>query len=198
MIMTKRSENSARKNVACVEGFWDDTLEERITATALLDLASKLSDVRFAFTVLSCNTKEEFEFNIFKLCASPIKKHYRVLYLVLHGEPGMVFFSNEVALSLEDLAAIMKENFRDWVVHFSSCSTLDVPDSRLRDFICNTKVALITGYTKNMYWSECLAMDLLLLENIADYKRLWYMKKRVLNRYAALVRLTGFKFYPCK
>ena len=53
---------------------------------------------------MSCNTRDEFEFNINKFCVSRIKKNYRVLYLVFHGEPGQIFLSDEVSLSLEELA----------------------------------------------------------------------------------------------
>jgi hypothetical protein len=191
--MTKISKNCP-KNIAAFESMWDDNLERRITATAYLDLVGKICDLNF--TLMSCNTRDEFEFNLAKLCASPIKKRYRVLYLVFHGEPGLVFLSNEVALSLEELAALMGKYFKGWVVHFSSCSTLAVPDSRLREFIRHTKVSQVIGYTKNMYWSECLAMDLLLFENIANYGRLWDMKRRIVARYAELVAMTGLRFFP--
>jgi hypothetical protein len=172
--MKKISKNGA-KNIACLEALWDDNLEERLTAAALLDLAAKISEVKF--TLLSCNTREEFEFNINKLCISRIKKACRVLYLVFHGEPGRISLSDEVPLSLEELADIMGDRFKGWVVHFSSCSTLAIKENRLKDFIRKTKVSLIIGYTKNMSWSECMAMDLLLFENIANHKRLWDMKR---------------------
>ena len=193
--MTKISKNGS-KNIACLEGLWDDNLEQRISAAALLDLAAKISEVKF--TLLTCNTKEEFEFNIFKLCASRIKKHYGVLYLVFHGEPGFIVLSDEVPLSLEELAEIMGDGFKNWVVHLSSCSTLAVPDARLKNFIRKTKVSLVIGYVKDMYWSECMAMDLLLFENIANYKRLWDMKRAVKSRYGELVKMTGLRFYSGK
>jgi hypothetical protein len=138
------------KNIACLEGLWDDNLENRITAAALLDLVTKISETQF--TILTCNTREEFEFNISKLFISRVKRHYRVLYLVFHGEPGLIFLSDEVPLSLEELAGIMGYRFKGWVVHFSACSTLAVPDARLKRFIRDTKVSLVIGYTKDMYW----------------------------------------------
>ena len=191
--MTKISKNGS-KNIACLEGLWDDNLEQRIGATALLDLVAKINEVKF--TLLSCNTRDEFEFNINKFCISRIKKHYGVLYMVFHGDPGRIFLSDEVPLSLEELADIMGDRFKGWVVHFSSCSTLAIKENRLKDFIRKTKVSLVIGYTKDMYWSECLAMDLLLFENITNYKRLWDMKRFVGSRYGELVKMTGLRFYP--
>jgi len=190
--MKKISKNNGSKNIACFEGLWDDNLEERLTAAALLDLAAKISEVKF--TLLSCNTRDEFEFNINKFCISRIKKNYGVLYLVFHGEPGRIFLSDEVPLSLEELADIMGDRFKGWVVHFSSCSTLAIKENRLKDFIRKTKVSLVIGYTKSMSWSECMAMDLLLFENIANHKRLWDMKKFVGSRYGELVKMTGLRF----
>jgi hypothetical protein len=191
--MKKISKNNSSKNIACLEGLWDDNLEERLTAAALLDLAAKISEVKF--TLLSCNTREEFEFNIAKFCISRIKKHYGVLYLVFHGEPGRISLSDEVPLRLEELADIFGDRFQGWVVHFSSCSTLAIKENRLKNFIRKTKVSLVIGYTKNMSWSECMAMDLLLFENIANHKRLWDMKKFVESRYGELVKMTGLRFY---
>jgi hypothetical protein len=190
--MTKISKNNGSKNIACLEGLWDDNLEQRISATAILDLVAKLSEVRFS--LLTCNTRDEFEFNIAKLSISRIKKHYGVLYLVFHGEPGRISLSNEASLSLEELAGIMGDRFKGWVIHFSSCSTLAIKENRLKNFIRKTKVSLAIGYTKDMYWSECMAMDLLLFENIANYKRLWDMKKFVGSRYRELVKMTGLRF----
>ena len=192
-LMTKITKNNGSKNIACLEALWDDNLEERLTAAALLDLAAKISEVKF--TLLSCNTREEFEFNIAKLSISRIKKHYGVLYLVFHGEPGRISLSDEVPLSLEELADIFGNRFKGWIVHFSSCSTLAIKENRLKNFIRDTKVSLVIGYTKSMSWSECMAMDLLLFENIADHKRLWDMKKRVESRYGELVKTTGLRFY---
>jgi hypothetical protein len=192
--MTKISKKNGHKNIACLEGLWDDNLENRITATALLDLVTKISELQF--TILSCNTREEFGFNISRLSLSRVKRHYRVLYLVFHGEPGLISLSDEVTLSLEELADIMGVRFRGWVVHFSSCSTLAIKEPRLKSFIQNTKVSMVIGYTKDMYWSECLAMDLLLFEKIASYKRLSDMKKQVVSRYGELVKMTGLRFYP--
>jgi hypothetical protein len=97
---------------------------------------------------------------------------------------------------LEELGDIFGDRFKGWVVHFSSCSTPAIKESRLKSFIRNTKTSLVIGYTKNMSWSECMAMDLLLFENIANYKRLWDMKKFVGSRYEALVKMTGLRFYP--
>ena len=97
-------------------------------------------------------------------------------------------------LSLEELADIIGDRFKGWVVHFSSCSTLAIKENRLKNFIRKTKVSLVIGYTKNMSWSECMAMDLLLFENIANHKRLWDMKKFVRKRYGELVKMTGLVF----
>jgi hypothetical protein len=194
MIMTKISKKNGSKNIACLEGLWDENLENRITATALLDLVTKISETKF--TILSCNTREELEFNINKLCISRTKRNYGVLYLVFHGGgSGRISLSHDAFLSLEEVTGIMGDRFKGWVVHFSACSTLAVPDARLRNFIRQTKVSMVIGYTKDMYWSECLAMDLLLFETIADYKRLSDMKKQVVSRYGELVKMTGLRFY---
>ncbi len=189
----KMAKTFAQQKILALEALWDDRLERRITVTALLDLVTKITDSNYV--VLSCNTREEFEFNINQLSSLTIKKQTGILLLVFHGEPGFIFLSDEVPLSLEELADILGDWFRGWKIHFSSCSTLAVGEARLKRFIRKTKASLISGYTKDMYWSECMAMDLLLLENIADCKRLWNAKKLVKNRYREFVKLTGLRLY---
>jgi hypothetical protein len=53
-------------------------------------------------------------------------------------------------------------------------------------------VKAITGYTENIEWFQSLALDLLLLDVLAYYKRIDAAERYVRLSYPDLVELTGF------
>ena len=80
---------SHKKNIACLESLWDGKLENRLSVVPVLDLASRLDDVRFAY--LTCNTEDELRYNLGKLRR---KRGYGILYLCCHGKPGELLFDD--------------------------------------------------------------------------------------------------------
>ena len=49
------------------------------------------------------------------------------------------------------------------IIHFGSCSTLDVHDNKLNGFLHQTGALAICGYKTDIEWLESAAFDLLLL-----------------------------------
>src|SRR5262245_44189804 len=108
---------SHKKNIACLESLWDGKLENRLSRVPMLDLASRVDDVRFAY--LTCNTEDELRYNLGKL---KHKRGYGILYLCCHGKPGELLLDN-ARIDIERLSTFMRDGFTDWVVHFGTCST---------------------------------------------------------------------------
>ena len=73
-------------------------------------------------TFCTCNTEPEFTYNLRLLRR---RRGCGILYLALHGSPGHVAL-DAVDLSLDDLAQRLGTDFRDWVIHFGTCETVDV------------------------------------------------------------------------
>ncbi|MEW6568384.1 MAG: DUF6642 family protein [Chloroflexota bacterium] len=180
-----------RKNIACLESLWDSDVEEPLSVVPMLELIAKINDVRF--THLTCNTLEEFKFNLRKL---PKTGGYRVLYLAFHGTPGQLELPDGSVLSLEELAKFLRRRFAGWIVHFGTCETLSVSTSRLNRFLEATDVALMIGYKKGVDWAESAAMDMIILDWIQSYKNMRSMWKHVSKSCNQLVALTGLRVYP--
>lgn len=182
---------SYKKNIACLESLWDENLENRLTVRPILQIAATLNDVQVIY--LTCNTVEEFKHNLVKLKR---RRGYGVLYLSLHGSPGEVHVDDAV-LDLESLAALMGKGFQNWILHFGSCGTVDVPRGRLQRFIAATGVALVVGYRGDVVWVDSAALDLLLLDWAQAYKDMRSLWNKVRTSYRDLVRLTGMQaFHP--
>lgn len=183
--------NAYKKSIACLESLWDSDVEEPLTVVPMLELIAKLNDVRF--TRLTCNTVQEFKFNLRKL---PKSGAYRVLYLAFHGTPGQLELPDGSVLSLEELAGLLRRRFAGWIVHFGTCATLSVPMSHLQRFLDTTGVALMIGYRKGVDWAESAAMDLIVLNWIQNYKNMRSMWNHVSTSYRQLVNLTGLRIFP--
>jgi hypothetical protein len=180
------------KNIVCLESLWDSELENRLSVLPILELTARTMEVKYIF--LTCNTKAELRHNL-RLVGK--KKSYGILMLAFHGEPGIIELAGEKShVSLESLITMMGRRFAGWVVHFGSCGTVQIDEDRLERFIAATGVAMVMGYTKQVDWTEGVAMDLVLLRWLQGYKNLSAFQKHMKKRYAALIKFTGFHTYP--
>ena len=157
----------------------------------IIDVVSKIYNVKV--TYLSCNTREEFEFNL-KMIRR--RRNSCVLYLGFHGERDCISLPGGNSLTLGDLADLMGNRFKNWVVHFGSCSTCNVDEERLGEFRASTGVAAITGYTKDIGWIDSAALDMILLCWLQEYKDMSAMRKRIEKDYPDFVERLGFVCSP--
>ena len=101
---------SYRKKIACLESLWDTDVEKRLSVVPIVELVSKLHDLRF--TYMTCNTREELKHNLKMLKRKP---GYGILYLSFHGHPGEVVVDG-TKIKIETLASYMSTGFTDWVI----------------------------------------------------------------------------------
>jgi hypothetical protein len=180
---------SYKKNIFCLESLWDENIEQKLSVLPILELVAKLDDVKLVH--LSCNTIAEFEYNI-RLISR--KKSYKILYLAFHGSIGKIHFADKSELDLNDIADILGNHFRDWVIHFSSCNTLEVDDDALSEFVDETNVGLVTGYTKTVDWAESAAFELLLFHWLQYYKSPRHLWNYLQKTFPDLIEVNGLKF----
>lgn len=179
------------KNIACLESLWTEDLENRLSVLPILELTSRSTSAKFVY--LTCNTRSELRHNLRLLCR---KKTYGVLLLAFHGDPGKIELSGHVLVTLETLASMMGRHFTGWIVHFASCGTLKVDDERLARFVSDTGVAMVTGFTRELDWTEGAVMDLLLLRWLQYYRDLAALLRHLRKNYPDLIATTGMRAYP--
>ena len=184
---------NTRKKILCLEGLWDNNLEQRLSVKPILEIVSKLNGIKF--THCPCNTKSEFLFHLYQFTASKIISKYSILYLAFHGHSGRIVLSDQEQLNMEDLADLLGQRFRGWSVLLSCCSILCLGEKRIKSFIRQTEVSLVIGYRKAVDWAESISLDLIILDHLVNYTYLAWMKKRIKTRYPDLVTATGLRFY---
>ena len=178
-----------RKNVACLESLWDHDIETRLSVFPLLEITSKRNSIKTIF--LTSNTPEELEHNLMMVKR---RRDYGILYLAFHGYPGGIFVDG-LRLEIEILAFLMGKGFRDWVVHFGCCETMNIPKWRVLNFLDETGVLMLSGYKRMVDWVESSALDLLFLDRVQDYRDMKIFWKRFRKKHKDLVRLTGLKAF---
>jgi hypothetical protein len=177
-----------QRNIACLESMWNGTIENRLSIVPTLELISKTLETRFSH--LTCNTREELKYNLNLVC----KRNYGVLYFAFHGSPGRIHLHRD-KVTLPELSGMMNHRFRNWIIHFGTCSTMRKPRAVL-DFVEKTNVALVTGFTRDVDWIESSKFELLHFKAFQMFKSPRVVCRHLLNKYPDLVESTGFKFFP--
>ena len=89
----------------------------------------------------------------------------------------------------------MGKGFRNWIVHFGGCETINTEEHRIHDFMEATEVSIVLGYKRDVDWTEATALDFLLLDWLQWYKdmrRMWY---RFRKNYKDLISITGLRAF---
>jgi hypothetical protein len=181
---------SHKKHIACVESLWDGNIESRLSVVPLLELASRVDDIRFSY--LTCNTVEELEYNIKKFKR---RRGYGILYLSFHGRPGELVLDGQASVEIEKLAQYMGDGFANWAVHFGSCATIDVPHARISRFIVSTGVSIVLGYKRDVDWIDSAAIDLILFDRLQQYTHMHRFWEQFKGRYGDLIGVTGLRAF---
>lgn len=171
-----------------MESLWDRRTENRLNVLPTLELISKTQDAKFSH--LTCNTREELKYNLNLLC----KRNYGILYFAFHGSPGKIHLHRD-KVTLTELAEMMNRRFANWIIHFGTCSTLRSP-REMEYFVEQTRIALATGFTRDVGWIESSAFELLLFQAFHLFQSPKIVCRHLLNKYPDLAESTGFKFFP--
>ena len=179
--------NGYSKNIACLESLWTDDVENRLTLVPILEILNKKNGTRSVS--LSCNTADELRFN-FDLLRQV--KGYGILYLAFHGFRGGIYLPG-LEVDLEAIAKLMGRSFRNWIVYFSSCRTMDVERVRILNFISLTGVRVVMGFRNTVTWVDSTALDLIVLDRLQHYKNMGRFWNGFRRTYKGLVSRTGLE-----
>ena len=158
---------SKRRGIYCIETVWFGT-KDQTSVRPMLQLLEP-SFLQVPFIHRTAQTKREFRLNLRKWLELP-PSEFPILYLGYHGRPGRVEFEDENGSEMtfnsvgERLAELGRCNYR--LIHFASCSTLDLSDDVAENFLCRTGASAASGFKKEVDWMESMALDLFLLEGL--------------------------------
>ena len=153
-----------RRGVFCIETVWFGPSDK----TSMRPILEALQDgyLQVPFVHRTAMTAEELRHNL-----EDWKKLHReqgdypILYLGYHGHGGEIILADRewdiVSISLEKLGGALNDGAcADCVIHFGSCSTLDVEDIRIADFLNKTEASAVSGYGDDVDWIDSASFDL--------------------------------------
>jgi hypothetical protein len=178
-----------RKQIACIESLSDR--EERLSVRPLLEFVASVQSVKLSYQ--PCDTEAELEAGLRSFAKL---RSDGILYIALHGGPGLIYLADGTELSLEDFAEYLGGRFAGWVLHFGSCSTLKASPKRLEAFAEATGVPLMLGYRQTVDWIESSAMDMLIFQALQQYVDLRACWRFLERQYPSLIECTGLAAHP--
>ena len=189
-----------KKDIFCIEGYWKHDRRKKMSIEKALDFLQENSTLRINKTFLRCSTIEEFkahltEFNLMR------NDKAGILYLAFHGSPNALHVGKRIKLKLLDeeglqqLATIIDGSARGKIIHFGSCSTLNMPPAKIAEFIDRTGAAAVSGYNKDINFIETTFLDLLFFEACQIYKRPSSIDKYMRTNYGGMMKRSGFRIY---
>jgi hypothetical protein len=66
----------------------------------------------------------------------------------------------------------------------------------VRDFVEQTGVSMVTGFTRDVDWIESSSFELLLFKAFNMFQNPKIVVRHLQNKYPDLVESTGFKYFP--
>ena len=178
-----------RPGILCLEGAWDPKLTSTSTVAPILELLRSQQAIEYAHKDVATPTELNHYLNKW------LQKQYANLdvgYLAFHGEPGVIFLGRK-RVTLDDIAGMLDGRGRGRILHFGSCSTLDVPLAEIREFLSVTKLRAICGYRSDVDWIESAAFEVLLIDSLSHYKRVDAAYNWMKKNYPGMCRRLKFK-----
>ena len=165
--MAKRRRVDQTKGIFCLEGNWFGT-KDRTTIEPVLRLLETANDLRVPYVHFDVATREELEFRL-KEWGKASFRNYPILYLAFHGNPGEIELGQaNGGFKLKDLATRLEGVCNGRIIHFGSCSTLDLHGNTLNRMLHQTKALALCGYKSDVDWLSSSAFDLLFLAALQE------------------------------
>jgi hypothetical protein len=184
------------KGIFCIEGDWWG-VKDSTTVEPVLQLLRSVGYLAVPYIHRNAGTHEEFKHYLQKWTTKGLQK-YPILYLGFHGEPGVLRIGEgrgrKSHVSLDDVAELLAGKCKGKIIHFGSCSTLDVHGHKLNAFRRRTGALAVLGYRTSTDWIESAAFEVLLLGEMQSFSFTKQGIKALKNRMIRQSKQIGFHF----
>jgi uncharacterized protein DUF6642 len=185
-----------RNGIFCIEGEWYGNLRKPTSIEGALTLLKtpQVSDIPYIHRNLA--TSAELEHYILKWTQKQLDA-FPLLYVGLHGTRGGILVGDarrkDAQISLNDLRSVIRRGKlgkRRRIVYFGSCGTLALHGNAVQNFLRDTGLFAVFGYSKtNVDWMESAVFETVLLYNVLHISS--FTEKRILEAISRTKRDTG-------
>lgn len=179
---------SGKPGIWTMEGDWSSKVSDVRTVTPVLKALMQSGYAKYAMRRLNDADDVAKEFQKWSKYSS-----YNIGYLALHGSPGHVYVGKE-EVDLHELGKELqgKANLKHKILHFGSCSVLDMPKPERESLRKSLGIKILTGFTRDVEWVESLAFELLAFGAFTWYKQPASAEKYIDANYGQLKKRLGF------
>jgi hypothetical protein len=153
----------------CVEGDWAADHNRSTSVKPLLELLSQGATRKLDIVYPTALTREEFAYHLLRWRRA---RRYGLLYLAFHGDPGRLYLGHRQrdgdAVTLDDIATMIGPGLSGRVIHFGSCSTLDIDRRHITRFVRRTGMTAATGFAADLDWLRSTVFELLFLSTLLE------------------------------
>jgi len=153
-----------RKGVFCLEAEWFG-LRSTVSVRPALELL-RSSDYHVPFIHRDVATRAELEHYLRKWHQ---ERHqgFEILWLAMHSRQGLLLPGDmrrpDERIDFDSLESMLAGKCRGRFIHFGGCRTVDMPPARIRRFLRTTGASGISGFLREVDWTESTLFELAFL-----------------------------------
>lgn len=178
------------KNIFCIEGNWNHNLKDKASIKSALDFLDH--NVNVSHIYRNCSTIEQLEELLLEAVLRRYKK-FGIIYLAFHGDAGMLHIGKRKKAKIQEIAEILDDKAHDKIIHFGSCSTLNVPKREITTFRKKTGALAVSGYSCDIDFMPSTFLDILYFEFCQRYRKIPPIHRDVKKYYGPMARKLGFQ-----
>ena len=196
----QRRQKVKPKGIFCLEGDWWGKIARQASVEPALEVLHQWDPYYIPYVHRDVATRAEFDHDLSKWCQKGASK-YPILYLAFHGDPGVIYTGDrrkgENTVSLDELEDQLEGACSRRIIHFGSCSTIDVNGNRINRFLRNTGALAVCGFREAVYWLDSTAFELVVFGamqlNALTLRGARAMRNRIMNQNKAMAKELGFR-----
>jgi hypothetical protein len=177
------------KYVYCLEGDWLDDLRKHVSVKPALEFMQLCSGIKYIHR--NCATREQIGYYLKKYSGKKYEK-FSILYFAFHGEPHRIRLGKEW-ITLDELADLSEGLLRGKIIHFGTCSTINIDTRYIKKFLKATGALCVCGYATDIDFLPGSVFDLLLFEICQNYKDIRFIERDMRRYYGKLIKMLGFR-----
>ena len=162
-----------QRGIFCMETVWYDSKDQTSIRPILEMLRDSFLEVPFIYRIAV--TRDAFKKHL-KEWLNTNAREFPILYLGYHGKRNCLYLDEDYSINskvdLQSVAEWLGKGCNNRLVHFASCSTLDITPDQLKGLVKNIGASAISGYKKEIKWMESAAFELNYLQRLQfDHNR---------------------------
>lgn len=196
---TNHLKKSRPNGIFCLEGEWTRDLKRPSSVRPILELLRAQHPFP-PFIHRGVGTTEEFRYYLNRWTQSGYSR-YPILYIASHGSEGAICIGDQrhksKNITLPVLAKLLENKCRGRFIHLGGCETLFQDERRIQSFLRTTNAIAVTGFRREVYWTESTVFELMLFEELQGSRitrRVAHgLEKKVKGRISSLAREVDFR-----